>query len=184
MSRINDDVLTNIPVNSTMQDLNDFSLLESDNDQIYPNYDYEDDDEYNTESEFNEDDDDDANNETYEKTNFFTTFHDSKSTNRNKINRSDDLKEMTNITRINNSHKRTLKSFQEKYPTSVELPNMLQYYSSSNNSLNSYTDENTRQQNDYRKSINKQDIKLFYQELNTIHNKLVVFIFRYFYLDK
>ncbi len=178
MSRINDDVLTSIPVNSTMQDLNDFSLLESDNDHIYPNYDYEDDD---TESEFNEDDDDE-NNETYEKTNFFTTYHDSKSTNRNKINRTDDLKEMTNITRINNSQKRTLKSFQEKYPTSVELPNMLQYYSSSNNSLNSYSDENTQQQNDYRKSINKQDIKLFYQELNTIHNKLVVFILRYFFI--
>lgn len=100
---------------------------------------------------------------------------------------------MTNITRINNSHKKTLKSFQEKYPLSVELPNMLQY-SSSSNSLNSFSDndgthfevtQHQYQHHQYhenrdqdiwanRKSMNKHDLKRIYQELNTIHNKLVV----------
>ena len=113
-------------------------------------------------------------------------------------NRTEDLREMTNITRINNSHKKTLKSFQEKYPLSVELPNMLQY-SSSSNSLNSFSDndgthfEATQHQHQNknhnhhqyhenrsqeicanRKSMNNNDLKRIYHELNTIHNKLVV----------
>lgn len=193
MSR-NHDALTSIPVNSTMQDLDemdDFSLLDTENDRRYANYEnYA--EEYNTESEcdfddYNDDDEeeeDQFNDKHYsnETEHFLKTFSETKSNSSKKINRTEDMREMTNITRINNSHKRTLKSFQEKYPMSVQIPNMLHYSSSS---LNSYSDDGVNQFssnanrlsayqiNSNRKCLSKQDLSRIYTELNTIHNKLV-----------
>ena len=177
MSRNNNnhEEFTTIPVNSTMQDMDeidDFSLVDSENERRYTNYD----DDYQTESEF-----DDYDETTFEsKLYTLNTYNEMASRNpRQYLNHSDDLKEMTNITRINNSHKKTLKSFQEKYPMSVELPNVL-YYSSST-SLNSYNDDgNSIQRGNpnfnsiQKRPMSKQDLGRIYQELNTIHNKLVV----------
>jgi len=50
-----------------------------------------------------------------------------------------DLKEITSITRINQSNKVILKSFQEKYPTSIRIPSERALSSSS--SFNSLTDQ-------------------------------------------
>jgi hypothetical protein len=49
-----------------------------------------------------------------------------------------DLKEITSITRINQSNKVILKSFQEKYPTSIRIPS--ERCLSSSSSFNSLTD--------------------------------------------
>ena len=55
-----------------------------------------------------------------------------------------DLKEITSITRINQSNKVILKSFQEKYPTSIRIPS--ERCLSSSSSFNSLTDHYENQE--------------------------------------
>ena len=57
-----------------------------------------------------------------------------------------DTREITSITRINQSHKRLLKSFREKYPTSIRMPTDRALSSAS--SFNSLTD-NFQDQDEY-----------------------------------
>ena len=157
MSR-NFDALTTIPYNSTMQDLDEldtFSLMEN---EIKSNEDHSGDD----------DEAEDA-------------FHAQLA--------SDDhnFEEITTVSKLKNSHKKVLKSFREKYPMSMKIPQM-PCFSSSSNSLNSFDDEdtcNSERNNPYATSrsnrrqepFSKQDLNKIYQELNIIHNKLVVRVF-------
>ncbi len=77
------------------------------------------------------------------------------------------------------SNKKVFKSFQEKYP--INMPHICDQVTLAENQRDAHCTSNTRltcqqrpQNNNKKGYFSKQDLNKIYQELNLIHNKLVV----------